>query len=81
MRDGAWGSGGGTYQVVVVVVGSCGRETQGGERGLGEKLETEPLWLGFRLQWGCSRWRGVLWGYSPPSHANLWVGMGSEVVM
>jgi hypothetical protein len=28
--------------------------------GLGEKPETEPSWLGFRLQRGCRRWRGVL---------------------
>jgi hypothetical protein len=37
---------GGTYQAAAAV-GSCGRETRGGEGGLGEKLETEPRWLGF----------------------------------
>jgi hypothetical protein len=63
--DGAWGWYGGTYEVVVVV-GLCSRETRGGEGGLGEKPETELLWLSFRLQWGCRRWRGVLWGYRPP---------------
>jgi hypothetical protein len=31
MGDSAWGSGGGTYQVVVVVVGRCAREMRGGE--------------------------------------------------
>jgi hypothetical protein len=44
------------------------------------KPKTKPLGLGFRLQWGCRRWRGVLCGYTPPSRANLGVGMGSEVV-
>ena len=48
MRDGAQGWHGGTYQAAAAVVGSCSRETQGGEGGLGEKPETELLWLGFR---------------------------------
>jgi hypothetical protein len=34
------------YQVVVVVE-LCVRETQGRGRGLGQKTETEPSWLGF----------------------------------
>jgi hypothetical protein len=46
MADGAWGWHGGMYQAVVVV-GSCGCETQG-EGGLGEKPETKPPWLSFR---------------------------------
>jgi hypothetical protein len=63
--DGAWGWHGGTYEAAAVA-GSCGRETRGGEGGLGEKPKTEPSWLSFGLQRGCRRWRGVLWGYRHP---------------
>jgi len=50
--------------------GDCG--------GFDKKPKTELLWLGFGLQWGCRRWRGMLWCSSPPSHANSECGDGGE---
>jgi hypothetical protein len=47
-------------------VGSWGHEARGGEGGLGEKPETEPSWLGFRLQQGCRRWAGAVGLQTPP---------------
>ena len=41
------------------------------QSGWAKKPKTELQWLGFGLQWGCKRWRGVLWGYSPPSCAKM----------
>ena len=38
MGDSAWGSGGGTYQVVVVV-GRCAREMRGGEGDWARRVE------------------------------------------
>ena len=61
---------GGAYKVVVVVR-LCVCATRGVEQVWARKSETELPWLGFGLQWGCKRWRGVLWGYSPHSHAKL----------
>ena len=55
--------------MVVVVVGWCVRETQGAEL-VGQKNRNELPWLGFGLQWGCKRWRGLLWDYSPPPVLN-----------
>jgi hypothetical protein len=83
MGDGAWGWHGGTYQAAAVV-GSWGRETQGGEGGLGEKPETELPWLGFRLQRGCRKWRGGAVGLQTPPPVLTygwgwgvrWYGMG-----
>jgi hypothetical protein len=68
--DIAEGCGGDPYEVMVVV-GLCVHETRGGERVWTKKTETELLWLSFGLQWGCRRWRGVLWGCKPPSCAKL----------
>ena len=51
-------------------------------RGVGQKPTIKLPWLGCGLKWGCRWWRGMLWGYGPPSHANLAIGsgMGCEVV-
>jgi hypothetical protein len=43
---------------------------------VGQKNWNKLPWLGFRLQWGCRRWRGVLWGYSPPPVLNWEKGWG-----
>jgi len=45
--EGDGGMGWGSVYQVVVVVELCVRETQGRGRGLGQKTETEPSWLGF----------------------------------
>src|ERR1700735_5373577 len=36
-------------------------------KGLGPKIETELLWLGFRLDLGCQRWRGFCGITGPPA--------------
>jgi hypothetical protein len=45
--DGVWAWHGGLYQATAAAAGLWGCETRGGEGGLGEKPETELLWLGF----------------------------------
>ena len=44
---------------------------QGEARGFGLTTETEPLWLGFGLQWGCRRWKGVLLYHGTTVHGIL----------
>jgi hypothetical protein len=61
--------------------GVCALAKREAGGGLGQKPATEPPWLGCGLEWSCKRWRGVLWGYKPPSRANLGCGMGGEVAM
>jgi hypothetical protein len=60
--------------------GLCTREMRGGGGGLGQKHATKPPWLGCGLEQDRRRWRGVLWGYKHPSHADLWSEMGGEVL-
>jgi hypothetical protein len=64
-RRGMVRMGGVVVYDVVVVVGSCVRATRGAEWVWAQKPETELPWLGFGLQWGCRRWRGVLWVTAP----------------